>query len=208
MKTPPTDFTVEDATALQALLSAPERPEETIGYFETAGFLFAVCCNPDMVGPSEWLPEVLGTDDGIFADLEEANRGLHLLMALYNNINAGVLERRPSLPLLCEVRPAPLDNLEPDAPLSLWSRGFGQGYDWLLESWPDDLPDDMSEDLGACLMVLTFHSNRELAEAYRAETEFKGPTLEAMSTEMQEILLPTMAAYADLGRTPYEGALQ
>ena len=205
---PPIAFGAEDGRALQALLSAPERPKDTMSYLEAAGFLFAVCCNPDLVKPSEWLPIVLGENGGSFAGLEEANRALQLVMGLYNHINAGVLAHKPELPPLCEVRAGPLDNLEEDAPLSQWSRGFGQGYDWLSLSWPDDLPDELDEGLGATLLVLTFHSTRSLAEAYRQETKGTPMPLEEMAARMQEMMLPTMAAYAELGRGLYEGMLK
>src|SRR5688572_33384142 len=131
---PVVEFGAEQAAALQRFLGSPSRPKETLGYFESAGFLFAVCCNPDLVQPSEWLPEILGKDFGDLADLEEAQHALQLLMGLYNRINRGVFAGRPELPLDCEVRAEPLANLDESAPLSRWARGFGEGYDWLQES--------------------------------------------------------------------------
>jgi yecA family protein len=205
---PGTDFGREEALALQAILQSASRPKDTMRYPETAGFLFAVCCNPDMVQPSEWIPEVLGKSHGDLADLEEAQRTLNLLMRLYNHINHGVLGRHPALPLGCEVRTDPLANLEADAPFSRWARGFAEGYDWLQESWPDDLPGELDQGLSSCLMVLTFFSKRSLAEAYWKESKRTAFPFEAMAKKMQEMLLPTMAAYADLGRSLYDGMLQ
>jgi yecA family protein len=205
---PGTDFGREEALALQRFLGAPSRPKDTMGYFESAGFLFAVCCNPDLVQPSEWIPEVLRKSHGDLADLEEAQRTLNLLMGLYNHINHGVLGRHPDFPWGCEVRMDPLANLDDDAPLSRWARGFAEGYDWLQESWPDDLPGELDEGLGSCLMVLTFFSRRSLAEAYWKESKRTDFPFEAMAKKMQEMLVPTMAAYADLGRSLYEGKLK
>jgi yecA family protein len=204
---PVTEFSREDALALQAFLASPSRPKATMGYFESAGFLFAVCCNPDMVQPSEWMPEILGENYGDVADLEEAQRMLQLMMRFYNHINHGVLERRPDLPWGCDVLPEPLANLDEDAPLSRWARGFGEGTDWLQESWPEELPSELDSGLGACLLVLTFFSSRRLAEAYWKESQRAGYTLEAMAKKMSEMIRPTMAAYADLGRSLYEGTL-
>lgn len=205
---PVIEFGREEALALQSVLGSPSRPKETLGYFESAGFLFAVCCNPDMVQPSEWLPEILGKNYGDLADLEEAQHALQLLMGFYNHINRGVLERRPQLPWGCDVRPEPLANLEEGAPLSRWARGFAEGNDWLQESWPDDLPEELDGGLGACMLVLTFFLSRTLAEAYWTESQRIDWPLEAMAKKMQEMLLPTMAAYADLGRGLYEGVLK
>jgi len=205
---PVPEFGHEEALALQSVLGSPSRPKDTMGYFETAGFLFAVCCNPDMVQPSEWLPEILGESHGNLADLEEAQHALRLLMGLYNHVNRGVLERRPALPLRCDLRPEPLANLDDDAPLARWARGFAEGYDWLQESWPVDLPGELDQGLGSCLMVLTFFSRRSLAEAYWNESKRTDFPFEAMATKMQEMLAPTMAAYAELGRSLYQGLLK
>lgn len=205
---PVIEFGREETLALQRVLGSPSRPKETLGYFECAGFLFAVCCNPDLVQPSEWLPEILGKNYGDLANLEEAQHALQLLMGFYNHINRGVLEHRPQLPWGCDIRPEPLANLDDDAPLSRWARGFGEGCDWLQESWPDDLPRELDEGLGFCLMVLTFFSRRSLAEAYWKESKRTDFPFEVMAKKMQEMLLTTMQAYADLGRGLHEGVLK
>jgi uncharacterized protein len=205
---PVVEFGAEQAAALQRFLDSPSRPRETLGYFESSGFLFAVCCNPDLVQPSEWLPEILGKDFGDLADLEEAQHVLQLLMGFYNDINRGVFGGRPELPWGCEVHPEPLANLDESAPLSRWARGFGEAYDWLQASWPDDMPPELDQGLGSCLIVLTFFSKRSLAEAYWKESKRTDFSFEAMARKMQGMLLPTMAAYADLGRSLYEGMLK
>jgi yecA family protein len=203
---PPTDFGREEALALQAILESPSRPADTLHYFEAAGFLFAVCGNPDLVQPSEWIPEVLGKSHGDIVDLDEAKKTLGLLMGLYNQVNQGVLERHPALPWGCEVREDPMSNLDEDAPLSRWARGFSQGYGWLQKSWPDDLPSELSQGLSSCLIVLTFFSKRGLAEAYWKQAKESAYSLEVMAGKMQEMLLPTMAAFSHLGRHLYESS--
>jgi yecA family protein len=205
---PVIEFGHKEALALQAFLGSASRPKETLGYFESAGFLFAVCCNPDLVQPSEWLPEILGKDFGDLADPAEAQHVLQLLMGLYNHINRGVFGGRPELPWGCEVRAEPLANLDEAAPLGRWARGFAEAYDWLQESWPDDLPGELEQGLVSCLMVLTFFSKRGLAEAYWKASKRPDYPLEAMARKMQDMLLPTMAAYADLGRSLYQGMLK
>jgi yecA family protein len=205
---PVIEFGREEALALQHFLGSPSRPKETMGYFESAGFLFAVCCNPDLVQPSEWLPEILGKDFGNLADLDEGQGALQLLMGLYNHINRGVFEGRPELPLGCEVRAEPLANLDEAAPLNRWARGFAAGNDWLQESWPDDLPGEIEQGLSACMLVLTFFASRKLAEAYWKESKRTDYPFEVMARKMQDMLLPTMAAYADLGRSLSQGMLK
>ncbi len=207
MVNPVTDFGRDQALALQAILESPSRPADTLHYFEAAGFLFAVCGNPDLVQPSEWIPEVLGKSHGDIVELDEAKKTLDLLMGLYKQVSQGVVERHPALPWGCEVREDPMSNLDEDAPLARWSRGFSQGYGWLQKSWPDDLPGELSQGLSSCLIVLTFFSKRSLAEAYWKQARESGYTLEVMAGKMQEMLLPTMAAFAGLGRHLYESSL-
>lgn len=205
---PPTEFGRAEAVALQAILESPSRPAGTMRYFEAAGFLFAVCCNPDMVRPQEWILEVLGESHGNLADLEEAQKAMDLLMRLYNHINEGVLEQRPALPWGCEPRENALADFEDDAPLSRWSRGFGEGFDWLKNSWPEDLPKDLDDGLGSCLLVLTFFSSRKLAEAYRDESGRSDYSLAQMAKRTHEMLPSAMAAFANLGRYLYECSIE
>jgi yecA family protein len=204
---PVPEFSREDALALQKLLASPSRPQDAMGYFEAAGFLFAVCCSPDSVQPSEWVPIVLDEKGGGFADFDELQRALQLVMALHNHINEGVLQGRPELPWGCDVRADPLANLEEDAPLSRWARGFAEGSDWLQASWPDELPEELGDGLGACMLVLSFFASRQLAEAYWKESRRLDMPLAAMAKQMQEMLPRTMAAYAGLGRGIHEGML-
>jgi hypothetical protein len=49
----PTPFTSIQAEHLRRFLAAPERPAGTLRYPELAGFLFAVCCAPEMVPLSD-----------------------------------------------------------------------------------------------------------------------------------------------------------
>ncbi len=51
-------FTAATADYLQRFLSAPERPEGTMGFDELGGFLFALACVPEVIPPTEWLPVV------------------------------------------------------------------------------------------------------------------------------------------------------
>jgi uncharacterized protein len=202
------EFTDDQAVRLEAFLSSPERPEGTMTYGELAGFLFAVACSPESVPPSEWLPLIFDEEGGGYRTLDEAQEILVLIMALYNHVNRGALERKPQLPPRCTIDPEPMANLEPDATLSLWARGFGEGHDWVVELWEEYAPDEWDEELGACLMVLTFFASRQLADAYRKETKRPGTTLKKMASEMAELISGAMVSYAHMGRSIHEVLLQ
>jgi uncharacterized protein len=185
---------------LSEFLTAPERPEGTMSYCECAGFLFAVSCSPELVRPSEWIPLLFNGQDAGYESMEEAQEILQVLMALYNHINGQVFEKSPASPPGCGVRGEALSNLEEDAPLSQWARGFLQGHQWLSELWDEYTPDEIGDELGSLLMVLSFFANRELAQAFHRETATKDKSIEEMCETMLGLHADAMTDYAHLGR--------
>lgn len=185
---------------LRAFLEdSSRRPSYTLKYHEVQGFLFAVASAPELVKPSEWMPIVFGEQEAGYANLEEAQTVIGGLMALYNSINATVYESRAALPGDCRLRDPVLANLEDDAPIAQWSRGFLQGHQWLEESWDAYVPDALDEEFAAMLMALSFFASKRLAEAYCAETG--GRALSEMATAMRDVFPEAMARYAPLGRS-------
>ena len=85
-------------------------------------------------------------------------------MALYNTINAAVLDPPTLLPKDCPLRDAVLANFEDDAPMAQWSRGFLRGHQWLEALWEETVPQELDDELGSILMTLSFFSSREIAE--------------------------------------------
>lgn len=71
-----------DPARLKAFLADPVRAPGTLLYHELQGFLFAIAGAPELVRPSEWIPEVFGGADAEYASLEEARVVLGALMAL------------------------------------------------------------------------------------------------------------------------------
>ncbi len=107
-----------DPSALQAFLAHPSRPADTLGYHELQGFLFAVASAPELVLPSEWHPVIFGDKDAEFASLDEAQEILGQITALYNSINAAVLDAPTLLPADCQLRDDVLANFEDAAPIA------------------------------------------------------------------------------------------
>lgn len=93
-------------------------------YPQLAGFLFSMANAPELVPPSEWLPMVFNDQDARYETRSEAEEVTQAMMALYNNCVRVRLKGTVSLPHGCEIRPQPLANLDDDAPLSQWARGF------------------------------------------------------------------------------------
>ena len=137
-----------DTRLLEEFLGSPERPEGTLRFHELQGFLFAIACSPETIAPSEWLP-IIGDDEDLkFADQNEAQEILGLIMTLYNETNTGVLERSNSMPAGCVFHQDIAENFEDSSSISQWSRGFAAGHDWLAETWEEYLFGELDEDVG------------------------------------------------------------
>lgn len=187
--------------SLAAFLEDPARPDGTLRYHELQGFIFTVVSAPELIGPSEWMPIIFGDHDANYETLEDAQRVVEQIMVIYNNINAAVLDGRPTLPADCEVCADALENLEDGAPLSQWARGFLIGHQWLEELWEADLPEEWDEELGAVLMTLSFFASRRLAEAFSADMPGGSRTLGELARVMVQTLPDALGSYANLGRT-------
>ena len=130
-------------------------------------------------------------------------------MVVYNEANTSALGRSDAMPVGCEFLTDTDANFAEQAPVSQWSRGFALGHDWLSEAWDEYVPDDhseMSQELAACLMALSFFSSRQIAEAFfrevRASTRRRpGKSLKQLAETMRQIFPSALASYAHLGKT-------
>jgi uncharacterized protein len=191
------------SSSLEAFLAAPERPSGTFTYHALQGFLFSIASAPELIRPSEWMPEIFNGGEATYADLAEAQFILPEIMRLYNEVNAAVLAGQDLLPADCTIRRAALSNLEPDAPLSQWSEGFMAGYQWLEETWDGyvsaDPSGELSEELGTLVMVLGFFSSRAFAQSIWDEMKSK-KSLAATAALMRRLVPKAAAEFAGLGR--------
>lgn len=202
-----------DMQLLAKFLDNPERPDGTFRFHELQGFLFAIASSPETIAPSEWLP-MIGDDEGLdFADQNEAQEILGLMMALYNEINTAVLERSNTLPAVCAFDEDILKNFEDDSSISQWSRGFASGHDWLAELWEEYLFGELDEECGATLMVLSFFGSKKLANAYyedmaRGKRKRGDASFEDFAKTMREMFPDALASYAHIGRSIFEAVLE
>ena len=185
--------------ALRAFLAHPDRPEGTLSLGEVQGFLFSVACAPDLVKPSEWVPFVFGDEEPEFDTWEEAEGIIASLMDLYNEIVEPVQMGVPRLPRDCAFRDDLMANLEDDAPVAAWSRGFMIGHRWLAETWDVCLTEEMADDVAAAAMVLFYFASRHLAERCVEELAAPGTTLEEMTRVVRDIFPRAMMEYAQIG---------
>lgn len=194
-------FTNVKAETLMKFLTAPERPEGTMTFFELEGFLFAVGCSPEFVPPSEWLPVVFNEGDAGYQSMDEAKSILATIMSLYNHIASEVSARQVTLPPRLVIEKDAIDNLDPGAHLCQWSRGFVEGHTWLQESWDQIVPDELDEELGSFELVLSFFADHRMAEAFLQEMMRKESTLDEAAATILPLIEGAMQGYAHLGRS-------
>jgi len=196
-----------DIADLTRFLADSTRPEGTLRFQEVQGFLFAVACSPELVPPSAWLPAISDEEDIGFEDEAEAQRIMGLIIGLYNGINDSVFVRSDSLPPGCEFHANIEDNFDEELPISLWSRGFMMGHDWIAEVWDEYLPDELDDELGTSAMVLSFFSSRQLAELYHLESTTtprrRRPRLpfNEFAEKVREMFPTALSSYAHVGRS-------
>jgi uncharacterized protein len=186
--------------SLKAFLADPARPAGTLCYHELQGFLFAVASAPELIRPSEWMPLVFGDAEPGYGSFEEAEQVISELTSLYNAVNASVSGEKAAPPSDCVFRDDVLANLDWDAPVSQWSRGFVRGHQWLEELWESYVPEELDEEFAATLLALSFFASPEIAEALRKESASDQP-LELLATTMRRIFAKAAAEYAHLGRS-------
>jgi uncharacterized protein len=202
-----------DMRLLAEFLDDPDRPDGTLRFHELQGFLFAIACSPETIAPSEWLP-IIGNDKNLsFADQDEAQEILGLVITHYNEINTRVLERSNSLPTGCVFDEDVSKNFEDDSSISQWSRGFAAGHDWLAEVWEEYLFGELDEECGAALMILSFFGSRKLAEAYysdmRPGKRKRGDgSFDEFARTMRKMFPDALASYAHIGRSIFEAILE
>ena len=120
--------TAHTLPSLRDFLIHPSRPAGTFTYHELQGFLFAVASSPQLVEPSQWLAAIFNDQEANYASLAEAQHVVHEIMALYNEVNAAVLEGTPSLPADCFVSTDGMVNFDHDPPLRSEERRVGKEW--------------------------------------------------------------------------------
>ena len=191
-------------TILTKFLESDDRPEGTLGYHELQGFLFTVCCSPQLITPSEWMPIIFNEQEAGYRNEAEAEIIVASILALYNTINEGVLEGGLTKPADLDVKDNALDNIGENTSLGQWCNGFFMGHDWLSDLWDTYIPEDLREELASCLMVLTAFSSEKLANAYYKEfAESSGKTIEDHAETLLALFDGAMNSYALIGRSIY-----
>ena len=142
------------------------------------------------------MPVVFADREAGYQSLEEANEILAGMMHLYNDVVRLARSESARLPGDCEIRDDALANLEDDAPLAQWSRGFLHGHQWLEESWQPYMSGELEDEYAALLMTLTFFASPSLAEAYADESH---SDLKELAPTIARLFVDAVREYAYVG---------
>lgn len=184
---------------LRRFLSRPDLPADTMSIDELRGFLFTVAVVPAVIGPEIWVAHVFGGGPMEFVSAEERSAILAAMEDVYEGIAAEVSLGRVQLPPDCGFCDDVLANLDEDAPVSRWSRGFSYGHVWLINVWERYLEPRHRGELIRWMLALMFFTKRGFAESSLQTYGGCGWTLERMAMRQRDEFPHAMRSYAELG---------
>lgn len=152
---------------------------------ELDGFIAGLLVCPDLIGPSEWLPVVWGTEDGddpAFDNLDHLNRVLGLVMEHYNDVARTLIERPDRYGPLFAV-----DQRNDDILWELWIVGFEKAVKLRPAAWQKLLIAD-TETARAMSGLLT------LADVDRRDARFSEQQLGALTAAAPDKIGPWVVA--------------
>jgi len=188
---------------LRSFLESTDRPADTFTYNELLGFLFTIASSPEMIPPSDWVPIIFANDEANYHDSDEANSIIETIMILYNQCNQQVVDGTAALPLSCASISPLMDNFLDDAPLHQWANGFLVGHSYLEDVWDTLLQEEWEDELGSCLMVLSYFADIKLAEAYQEDAPTEEHSIEQLAETVIKLFDEAMTSYSHMGRALY-----
>lgn len=116
---------------LHAFMESETCPQHTMNFFQLDGYLRAICCDPAMAKPEDWLPLVFADKQPGYRGDAEAAQVLAAIMNLYHFHAWQVLNGKCDLPCA----PTYHTRREERINLEQWTRGFMQGYILRGDNW-------------------------------------------------------------------------
>lgn len=112
---------------LETWLASPVFKGEAMGLDKLQGFLCAVLSGPDMIIPSQWMPEALGEPE--YESLQQAKEFMVVMMGFYNEVASTLQNNQP--PKLILKRTAS------DKPMDYqtWCEGYILGWGLSTQEW-------------------------------------------------------------------------
>lgn len=158
-----------DIKALEACFRQQSIKESFESLYYSLGFITAIASSPDVVQPSEWVEQLVITEDGTphFDSEDQVKVFTSNLITWWDQCNQLFDEGLTiALPEKLGLTPSG----KPNKALIEFSSGYLDGFDWLLEFWQAVLPDDNPE-AHRTLSVLNFILARFIDEKAMAKSE-------------------------------------
>jgi uncharacterized protein len=188
-----------DLAALDDFLASDHTPPDCMQLSELDGFLAGIVVGPEAIPPSVWLPIVWGDDDEpVFADLEEAQEILGIIMRRYNEIIRLVDSPHDAYePVMVEQDDGTIDPSD-------WAVGFLQAMALCQDDWEPLVRDP---DAGALIapIVLIASTTDELDLALDEDerlSEAEMAKLVAEATPMLGLCVTGIRAFFQARRRP------
>jgi uncharacterized protein len=138
---------------LEDLLDSLELMLDAMSVSELDGFVAGLLLCPEMIAPSEWLPEVWGMDgQPEFDSSEQAQAVINGVMAHYNRVAVNLANRSEPYEIVLEYPDKEV--IEDDEPFwEFWIEGFVQAMSLRPEAW-DLYWDSGDEDVVASIALM------------------------------------------------------
>ena len=161
-------LTEAEKDRLQALL---DQRKDAMNFEKLDGFFAALIAGPEVILPSEYLPEVFGGNGHLgeeFRSLADVQEFLSLMMRHWNRIAATLAEDQPYVPVL-------LEDDDGVTHANDWADGFVQGMEMRRPGWQILLDDD---DHAGCVvpMLMLHHEHDE-------DPEMRPPAIDQKTRE-------------------------
>jgi uncharacterized protein len=118
----------EQLKQLDDFLLSDAVPEDCMTMSELDGFLAAVVVCPEMIMPSEWVPEIWGSDEPVFDDMEQAQMITGAIMSRYNDV-IKELDADDYGPIF------DYDEYTEETLWEIWADGFFRGISLRSDAW-------------------------------------------------------------------------
>ena len=168
---------------LCAFLVGRQAPPTAMTFEMLDGFLTALVIGPEPVSPSEYLPEVWGTNDGhgpTWDSGEQAQYVFDLLIKHWNSIAALRLADAPHVPFIEHFTLVPTGEA--------WADGFLTGIDLRHDAWQPIFDDSRADQIVFPILAMTSDAPSEVREEFTLE-------MRAATVEQLPALLQLIAAY-------------
>lgn len=169
-------ITDEDLDFIDAIFEKYATDDSIVSVSELDGFLTAIVSGPDMIMPSEWLPEIWGGTEQMpnWESKEEFGRFMQIVMGIMNDNVEVLMEQPEDFQALVLVD---MQDGEPVDVVSLWCGGYMRGIALSSQDWLN-LPEDLQAHF-SCIALFGSEEGEEIL------VDFADHELEALKQEIE-----------------------